>query len=494
MAWTRALLGIPAKELHLCGEPAAIDLVRQILSSCGEEVEVRNYKRLTSLSIEDKPLESVTNLQPGDCVVCFNKADIFSTTLQLEKLGKEVAVIYGSLPPTTKLAQAKRFNDPNDPCKIMAATDAIGMGLNLSIRRVVFYSVSKQSTNEKGEKINDLISTSQALQIGGRAGRFGSNFGEEGKVTTLHARDLDVLKEIMSHDVEGLSSAGIHPTADQIEMFAYYLPNATLSNLIDIFTSLCQINSSHYFMCNVEDFKFLADMIQHVPLPLRSRYVFCCAPINRRSAYICTMFLKFARLYSGNEPITAEWLRRHLLWPFDPPLKLQQLFHMESVFDCLDLYLWLSYRFPDMFHDQETVRAMQVELDQLIHEGVAQITKLIKAAADTDTTGLKKVVNKLKERSHGNLDDVNLTAELINQGVISKRVMERLQNEWSLKLKLDQRNNSQDGHRNLNQDETSGSSKDRRNKSSDVAESETSPNPKTSIDFKSLYETSRRKW
>ena len=31
----------------------------------------------------------------------------------------------------TKLLQAQRFNDPNDSCKIMVATDAIGMGLNL---------------------------------------------------------------------------------------------------------------------------------------------------------------------------------------------------------------------------------------------------------------------------------------------------------------------------------------------------------------------------
>lgn len=31
----------------------------------------------------------------------------------------------------TKLSQAKKFNDPSDPCKILVATDAIGMGLNL---------------------------------------------------------------------------------------------------------------------------------------------------------------------------------------------------------------------------------------------------------------------------------------------------------------------------------------------------------------------------
>lgn len=60
----------------------------------------------------------------------------------------------------------------------------------------------------------------------------------------------------------------------------------------DIFVTLSTVDDSLYFMCNVEDFKFLADMIQHVPLPLRARYVFCCAPINRKMPFVCSMFLK----------------------------------------------------------------------------------------------------------------------------------------------------------------------------------------------------------
>lgn len=39
------------------------------------------------------------NVLPGDCIVCFNKNDIFSVSLELEKRGYECAVIYGSLPP-----------------------------------------------------------------------------------------------------------------------------------------------------------------------------------------------------------------------------------------------------------------------------------------------------------------------------------------------------------------------------------------------------------
>lgn len=60
----------------------------------------------------------------------------------------------------------------------------------------------------------------------------------------------------------------------------------------DIFVNLCTVDDSLYFMCNIEDFKFLAEMIQHVPLPLRARYVFCCAPINRKMPFVCSMFLK----------------------------------------------------------------------------------------------------------------------------------------------------------------------------------------------------------
>ena len=40
-------------------------------------------------------------------------------------------------------------------------------------------------------------------------------------------------------------------------------------------------------------------MIQHIPLNLRSRYVFCTAPINKKQTFVCTSFLKVRR--SGSE-------------------------------------------------------------------------------------------------------------------------------------------------------------------------------------------------
>ncbi|XP_011159689.1 ATP-dependent RNA helicase SUV3 homolog, mitochondrial [Solenopsis invicta] len=434
-AWTRALLGIPADEIHLCGEAGAIELVKSICVSTGEDVEVRRYKRLTELEIENQAVETLNNVMPGDCIVCFNKNDIYTVSRSLESRGKEVAVIYGSLPPGTKLAQAAKFNDPNNSCKILVATNAIGMGLNLHIRRIIFYSLIQPTFNEKGEKEMDVMSVSAALQIAGRAGRYGTVW-DTGYVTTFKREDLPTLKNLLSQTPEPITQAGLHPTADQIELYAYHLPNSTLSNLMDIFVSLCTVDDSLYFMCNIDDFKFLADMIQHVSLPLRARYVFCCAPINRKSPYVCTMFLKFARQYSKNDAITFNWLCQHIGWPFQMPRTIIDLVDLEGVFDVLDLYLWLSYRFMDLFPDAETVRDIQKELDALIEAGIVRLTTLLlnsDASEEADSfesqTQKRNFYRDFKE-SGKRVGRGKLTERLIAEGLLTPQMLRELQSEW----------------------------------------------------------------
>ncbi|KAM9325010.1 ATP-dependent RNA helicase SUPV3L1, mitochondrial [Gastrophryne carolinensis] len=437
-AWTRALLGLCAQEIHICGEAAAIKLVTELMYTTGEEVEVRNYNRLTPIRILDHALGSLENLRPGDCIVCFNKNDIYSVSRQIEARGLECAVIYGSLPPGTKLAQANKFNDPNDPCKILVATDAIGMGLNLSIKRIIFNSLVKPTVNEKGEKEIDTISTSQALQIGGRAGRFSSMF-KEGEVTTMMGQACMFLLSL-------IQAAGLHPTAEQIEMFAYHLPDANLSNLIDIFVSLSQVDGL-YFVCNIEDFKFVADMIQHIPLNLRVRYVFCTAPINRNLPFVCTSLLKFARQFSRNEPLTFQWICKHVHWPVSPPKTIKDLMHLEAVHDILDLYLWLSYRFLDMFPHAGLVRSIQKELDSIIQNGVLDITKLIRASEAAalpvmdntvssnetpQTENYKPGLRKGSRRTSSLPEDAggSLTSRLVQEGLLTPSMLKQLEQEW----------------------------------------------------------------
>lgn len=303
-----------------------------------------------------------------------------------------------------------------------------------SIRRIIFYSLVKPTVNERGERDIDVISVSSALQIAGRAGRFGTQW-PNGFVTTYRPDDLGTLRDLLARSPEPLLQAGLHPTAEQIELYAYHLPNSTLSNLMDIFVSLCTVDDALYFMCNVDDFKFLAEMIQHVPLALRSRYVFCCAPINRRQPFVCAMFLKCARQFSRGEPVTFDWLVGNCGWPFALPRTIVELVQLEAVFDVMDLYLWLSYRFAELFPHAALVRQTQSELDALIQEGVFQITRLLKnseqmAPETRPATGRSVTVHRDGRAAMGK---GRLTDRLLAQGLLTPSMLQELQSEWHRK-------------------------------------------------------------
>ena len=80
-------------------------MIAEICLTLGEDLEVVEHERKTKLIKQDDAVESLENVEAGDCIVCFSKQDIYAVSRGLERLGKDCAVIYGSLPPGTKFAQ-----------------------------------------------------------------------------------------------------------------------------------------------------------------------------------------------------------------------------------------------------------------------------------------------------------------------------------------------------------------------------------------------------
>lgn len=132
-AWTQAVLGIKARELHLCGEDRSVPIIRELAALCGDRLHIHRYNRLSPLRMMDKSLDgNLRALQKGDCVVAFSIMEIHGLRQIIEKTLKcKVAIIYGSLPPETRAQQAQLFNDPDSGYDILVASNAIGMGLNL---------------------------------------------------------------------------------------------------------------------------------------------------------------------------------------------------------------------------------------------------------------------------------------------------------------------------------------------------------------------------
>lgn len=236
-AWTNALLGVQADEVHVCGEERTVPLLQSICASIGDECIIHRYERLTPLQTMTQSIEgNYDRLRKGDAIVAFSRLSLHVLKHNIErKTGRRCAIIYGSLPPEVRVQQAALFNDPDNDYDFLVASDAIGMGMNLEVRRVIFESVTKFDGAQ-----NRLLSYPEIKQIGGRAGRYRSvrhaatddatPVAEEEKVgliTTMDYADLRSVQRAFKKNVEDIQVAYIQPPTGIVEKFASYFPPDT---------------------------------------------------------------------------------------------------------------------------------------------------------------------------------------------------------------------------------------------------------------------------
>uniref|UniRef100_A0A183BZG9 RNA helicase n=1 Tax=Globodera pallida TaxID=36090 RepID=A0A183BZG9_GLOPA len=365
-AWTKALLGAAADEVHLCGEESAYDIICRLLDPIGEHVDFRRYERKGELIvIGTHGLRDLSSVQDGDCVIHFSKKSIIEMARQLKSQQKrECAIVFGDLPPEVKQEQVKRFNDPSDPCKILLATDAIGMGMNLNIKRVIFTTLKSRE--------NTLLPAYFVKQIAGRAGRYASVYCT-GEVMTLADGDAKVLEKLMREPIEPIDQAGIAPSFDQIEMFSFHLPQYSLVQLLDIFTSICTVNDD-YFLCLDDSIRQIALLIGHIQLSIRERYMFCFTPIaSGPHPFLNSSFVKMVRRYAEGNAITIAWVRQLVAPELKVVNQIEAINGLVDVYEFMGAYLWLSYRFEEHFCDRSSVRELQKECGRIIQESIQKM-------------------------------------------------------------------------------------------------------------------------
>lgn len=200
-AWSRALLGMPAFEIHVCGAMSSKNLLIKILEDIGEEYEIKEYERNTPLIVEEKNF-TINDVKEGDALVLFSKKRVLELAQTYSKNGIKSSLIYGDLPPEVRKKQYEQFLSKES--KILVSTDAIGMGVNLPIRRIVFMNTRKFD----GEEVRDLTSQ-EVKQIAGRAGRKG--IYNEGFVATVTGNQNFIKSKIENKD-DDITSAVIGPS------------------------------------------------------------------------------------------------------------------------------------------------------------------------------------------------------------------------------------------------------------------------------------------
>lgn len=376
-AWTRALLGVRAEQVHLCGDPSSESIVSRMLEETGDILHVHRYERLSPLEVMKTPLVPAAKgskksnssgkkdsisfykyLQPGDCVVSFSKKNVQSLRDKIVQANNGTmccSIIYGSLPPETRAEQARQFNDPNSDVKYLVASDAIGMGLNLGIKRVIFSTLNKFDGNEVRQ-----LDVSEIKQIAGRAGRFRTADGAEGEnglVTALDAGDIPIIKKALAANTPSIKQAVIMPSNQLIRSAMFQNETELQENrqvfFSDVLTSVLVHNNigRNYCRPRLESTAEVAKLFDTVRnLSIDDRMILANAPVPSGMPLVRAAFKEMCKVIGNGQSFNAFQLFPEMMQWLSTPKAVGQT--LEILHKTLTLFLWLSYRFPCNFVDR----------------------------------------------------------------------------------------------------------------------------------------------
>ena len=361
-AWTSALVGAPARDVYVCGADTVHRRCVEVLEAIGERHETVFLQRKTPLVVEDAPVGSRRGrkhadggLQPGDAVIAFSRKDVLTLSARYREQGLSVATIYGALAPEVRRTESERF--ASGEADIVVATDAIGMGLNLPIRRVVFSTVHKYDGVETRP-----LNAAEVQQIAGRAGRFGMH--DEGRVTTLDRDDLPHVRRMLAEPQAKMRSAlEIAPSPWHVDALSQLLGTRQVAPILTYFASRIAAKGSLFETAGLEDQVGLARVVDRMAgrLSLADKFTFSCAPIthdkDNELAYFESCLLAYVRGRTQPLPSAPGWLEE------GHPGFLEDA---EFLSKDVSLYAWLSYKFPAVYPDGEAVPELRTRLSRYI--------------------------------------------------------------------------------------------------------------------------------
>jgi ATP-dependent RNA helicase SUPV3L1/SUV3 len=395
-AWTRALVNIFAKEVHICGDGSVLELIEQIVGLCGDELEIRNYERMTELNVEKSPIV-LGDLQKSDALIVFSRRNALRYKRDLEKAGFKVSIVYGRLSPEVRREQARKFD--SQETDIMVSTDAIAMGMNLPIRRIVFSTLSKFFNSQEYE-----ISESEVKQIAGRAGRY-QRF-PTGYVTCLSRVEegIERIETCLGMELNQQRKCMVGPDLDiynQVNgaLEEHGLPRLRLSEFLRLFNTMSF--QAPFHCVELKEMIELSEMVEDADsesnLSTSENFGFACAPVNLGLVEHVQYYVWILNHFVNAQPILNEGIDS----------KSSDIDYLETSIKCVELYQWLSRHFNNKHFSFEEEDLLANKSEAVEKLNVLLSDKIVPTCAScgvkmSDTAKFNICEKCFKERRYSN--------------------------------------------------------------------------------------------
>ncbi len=331
-SWTKAILGIRAEEIHICMSPAAEQAIIHLIELCREDYEIERYERKTALICEDEPFVFPDDVRKGDALIVFSKKSVLDVAGRLEEQKINASVIYGSLPPEIRRRQMHLFNSGRT--KVVVATDAIGMGLNLPVRRIVFLQAEKYD----GVSRRPLL-VSEIKQIAGRAGRFG--IYDSGYVNAMGREELQYIRERYEAEEDPVSQ--VHLGFPQILLDI----EAPMDELLKIWHDVTptepfvkeNIDETLYLYEQAKRCKEMIDGFENKHV----LYRMITCPIDIKDRFVVSLWLQYCRTYTADVSLEKPVFHRD---------RSRGIMQYETYYKQLDLYYQFSHRMQKVIDEE----------------------------------------------------------------------------------------------------------------------------------------------
>ena len=356
-AWANAIIGAPAKEIIMTGSLNSKEAIIALSEYLGEELEIIEFERKNPLSLLEVPTD-VKDVQSSTAIIAFSRKDVLRLKQNFSK-EFSVSVVYGNLSPEVRREEARRFREGET--QILIATDAIAMGMNLPIKTILFSKAEKYD----GITTRNLL-PSEIHQISGRAGRYGLQ--EEGYVGALNPESLKIVKKNFYKEAREITIPfKVMANLEHIQLVAKILEENSLEMILSFFVQNMKFNGPFY-ASSLDDMLEASKIVDAYDLDIATKYHLSCAPLTLKSPYIIEAYESY--IYALEQGKSVSYLAPVLNAKYAHTT--DELLRAEDMVKEISLYLWLTYRFGELFVDEKKARESRGVLNRYIEQTLHQ--------------------------------------------------------------------------------------------------------------------------